>query len=117
MLLNSDDQNTKINTRDLQAAARAVGQQIQIVGASREEGIEPAFAGSRNRRLARSSSVRPPFSIAADRDRDPRRPPRHPLSSRRGISLAGGLISYGANEIGFRQAAVYVGKSSTRETG
>ena len=36
--------NTEINTRDLQAAARAVGQQIQIVGASREEGIEPAFA-------------------------------------------------------------------------
>jgi ABC-type uncharacterized transport system substrate-binding protein len=34
VLMNTDNPNVEINTRDLEAAARAMGQQILIVGAS-----------------------------------------------------------------------------------
>ena len=113
VLLNSDNQNTEINTRDLQAAARAVGQQIQIVGASREQGIEPAFAALAQQKadalfLGPDSffhSRRVEIAILAARHGIPA------IFSTREFPLAGGLISYGANEIGAsRQAGVYVGR-------
>jgi putative ABC transport system substrate-binding protein len=113
VLLNSDNPNTEINTWDLQAAARAVGQQIQIVGASREEGIEPAFAALAQQNagalfLGPDSffhSRRVEIAILAARHGIPA------IFSTREFPLAGGLISYGANEIGAsRQAGVYVGR-------
>jgi putative ABC transport system substrate-binding protein len=43
VLMNTDNPNVDINTRDLQAAARATGQQILIVGASSKRGFDAAF--------------------------------------------------------------------------
>ena len=113
VLLNSDNPNTEINTRDLQAAARAVGQQIQIVGASREQGIEPAFAALAQLKAgalflgpdAFFHSRRVEIAILAARHGIPA------IYTMREFPLAGGLISYGASEIGgSRQAGVYVGR-------
>ena len=113
VLLNSDNPNTEINTRDLQAAARAVGQQIQIVGASREQGIEPAFTALTQQKAgalflgqdAFFHSRRVEIAILAARHGIPA------IYTMREFPLAGGLISYGASEIGgSRQAGVYVGR-------
>src|SRR5262249_23682509 len=44
VLMYTDNPNTEINARDVQAAARTVGQQILIAGVDSRRGFGPAFA-------------------------------------------------------------------------
>jgi putative ABC transport system substrate-binding protein len=113
VLMNSDNPNLDINTRDLQAAARAIGQQILIVRASRERGFEAAFTALAKEKAgalfigpdAFFQSRRVEIVILAARHAIPA------ISSTREFSEAGGLISYGASQIwASEQAGVYMGR-------
>jgi ABC-type uncharacterized transport system substrate-binding protein len=112
-LMNTDNPNAEINTRDLRAAARAVGQQIVIVGVGGKHGFDVAFT-----RLVQSgvgalfispdaffqSRLHEIIALAA----------LHAIPAiygGRDSSAAGGLISYGANQAAVvQQAGVYMGR-------
>ena len=113
VLVNSDNPNTEINTGDLRAAARAVGQEIQIVSASRGRGFEAAFTALGQQKAsalllspdAFFFSRRVEIAILAARHGIPA------IYSTREFPTAGGLISYGAGQMEvWRQAGVYVGR-------
>src|SRR5262245_62010383 len=84
-----------------QAAARAIGQQILIVGASRERGFDAAFAELAKQKAgalfvspdAFFQSRRVEIVILAARHAIPA------ISSTREFAESGGLISYGASQI------------------
>ncbi|MBI3708374.1 MAG: ABC transporter substrate-binding protein [Proteobacteria bacterium] len=112
-LTNSDSPYAQANTEDVQAAARAIGQQIRVVSASGEHDFEPVFATIiRERPGALLVSADPVFvsrrqeliALAA----------RHSIAASyafREFTKAGGLMSYDANlEDVRRQAGVYVGR-------
>jgi putative tryptophan/tyrosine transport system substrate-binding protein len=113
VLLNTDNPNVEINTRDLQAAAHAIGQQILIVGASRERGFDAAFAELAKQKAgalfigpdAFFQSRRVEIVILAARHAIPA------ISSTREFAESGGLISYGASQIwASEQAGLYMGR-------
>jgi putative ABC transport system substrate-binding protein len=113
VLLNTDNPNVEINMRDLQAAARAIGQQILIVGASRERGFGAAFTELAKQKAgalfispdAFFQSRRVEILILAARHAIPA------IFSTREFAESGGLISYGASQIwASEQAGLYMGR-------
>jgi putative ABC transport system substrate-binding protein len=113
VLINTDNPNAEINTRELQAAARAVGQPIQIVGISGKGGVDAAFATLAQHRAAALflspdaffQSRRVEIAILAARHGLPA------IYSSREFAEAGGLIGYGANQAEVaRQAGRYMGR-------
>jgi putative ABC transport system substrate-binding protein len=113
VLMNTDNPNVEINTRDLQLAAHTVGQQILIVGASREHGFDAAFTALAKQKAgalfispdAFFQSRRVEIAILAARHAIPA------ISSTREFAESGGLISYGASQIwASEQAGVYMGR-------
>jgi putative tryptophan/tyrosine transport system substrate-binding protein len=113
VLMYTDNPNTEINTREVQAAARTLRQQILIVGVDSGRGFDSAFA-----RLAQQKAGA--LLISPDAFFQSRRDDIIRLASRQRIptiygsrenSDAGGLISYGASQTGVSyQAGVYVGR-------
>jgi putative tryptophan/tyrosine transport system substrate-binding protein len=113
VLMNTDNPNVEINTRDLQLAAHTIGQQILIVGASREHGFDAAFTALAKQKAgalfispdAFFQSRRVEIAILAARHAIPA------ISSTREFAESGGLISYGASQIwASEQAGVYMGR-------
>jgi ABC-type uncharacterized transport system substrate-binding protein len=113
VLMNTDNPNVEINTRDLQLAAHTIGQQILIVGASREHGFDSAFTALAKQKAgalfispdAFFQSRRVEIAILAARHAIPA------ISSTREFAESGGLISYGASQIwASEQAGVYMGR-------
>ena len=113
VLMNTDNPNVEINTRDLQLAAHTIGQQILIVGASREHGFDAAFTALAKQKAgalfigpdAFFQSRRVEIAILAARHAIPA------ISSMREFAESGGLISYGASQIwASEQAGVYMGR-------
>ena len=96
VLMYTDNPNTEINTRDVQAAARAVGQQILIVGVDSGLLISPdAYFQSRRDEIIHLAASHGIPAIYGSREN----------------SDAGGLISYGASQMGVsHQAGVYMGR-------
>jgi putative tryptophan/tyrosine transport system substrate-binding protein len=105
--------NAETTLRDVQAAARAVGLQIQIIRASTSREIDAAFAT-----MARE---RPDaLIVGGDPFFNSRRVQLALLAARHAVSAAyssreyaevGGLMSYGPNFLdAFRQVGVYVGR-------
>jgi putative ABC transport system substrate-binding protein len=99
--------------RDLEAAARAMGLQIQVLNASTSHEIEAAFATVVRERLDALIVGGGPFfntrrvqlAILAARHVVPM------TSSARAIAEAGGLMSYGSDVLhAIRQAGVYTGR-------
>jgi putative ABC transport system substrate-binding protein len=99
--------------KDLQDAARTVGQEIQVVEASTESQLESGFATLAQLRSDAVIVVAAPFFTAhreklvalADRYRMPA------MYSWREFPAAGGLISYGSSITdAFRQAGAYSGR-------
>jgi putative tryptophan/tyrosine transport system substrate-binding protein len=99
--------------KDLQDAARTVGQEIQVVEASTESQLDSAFATLAQLRSDAVIVVAAPFFTSrherlvalADHYRMPA------MYSWREFPAAGGLISYGASLTdAFRQAGVYSGR-------
>jgi putative ABC transport system substrate-binding protein len=99
--------------RQVQAAARALGQQIKILNASTESEIEAAFAAIV---AARAGAV----AVTANRFFNSRRATVIALAARHAIPalyeyreapLAGGLISYGPSiPEAYRQVGIYAGR-------
>jgi putative ABC transport system substrate-binding protein len=109
VLMNVDNPNT----RDLQAAARAVGQQILILGVGGQRGFDAAFT-SLVERQAGALFISPDAFFQSRRDEIIGLAARHAIPAIYGgreNSEAGGLISYGASQTRVsHQAGLYMGR-------
>jgi putative tryptophan/tyrosine transport system substrate-binding protein len=112
-LLNPNNPNAEARSREVQAAARAIGRQIHVFNATSENEIESSFAA-----LARGGAkalliADDPF-LESQRARLITLAARHALPAiydSRQYVTAGGLASYGTSFADtYRQAGSYVGK-------
>ena len=113
MLVNPKIPASKDHIGEQQAAARALGLSLQIVEASSEGDLAPAFASlAANRASALYidgdslfTGLRAPLAALATQHAMPT------VFNERECVAAGGLMSYGASTIdAYRQAGIYVGR-------
>jgi putative ABC transport system substrate-binding protein len=113
VLVNPNSPVTKSTLKDLKAAARAVGLQIQIIGASTVHEIEAAFSGFVHERPD-ALFVGPDPLFTLRRVQLANLASRHaiPMTSiTREVTDVGGLMSYGGNIVdAYRQMGVYAGR-------
>jgi putative ABC transport system substrate-binding protein len=113
VLLNSKSLSAEAQSRDLQAAAGAIGQQIHILSASTDEDIERAFAILLQERAGGLLICSDPF-LTLRRDQLVALAARHAIPAiypLREYATAGGLMSYGIDfPDAYRQASIYVGR-------
>jgi putative tryptophan/tyrosine transport system substrate-binding protein len=112
-LVNPPNPNAATDTAEIQEAARALGLQLHIEQASNEQQIEAAFGAFAEKRLDA-------VMVAADAYFRSRRDQFAALAAQfalpvtyavREHTVAGGLMSYGANIVeAYRQAGVYAGR-------
>jgi putative tryptophan/tyrosine transport system substrate-binding protein len=113
VLLNPNNPPSATQLKDIQEAARALGQQIHILHASSEAELEAAFATARQVGCGG-------LLVAADPFFNSRRTYIIALAARHAIpaiyeqrehALAGGLMSYGTSlPDGYRQVGIYTGR-------
>jgi putative ABC transport system substrate-binding protein len=113
LLINLTNQNAQFDTRDVQAAAAGIAQQLVIANGGSDADIDAAFAGFARQRVGALVVNPDPFllgrcdrivSLAASQKLPSIFHVREPV-------VAGGLMSYGASFAdGHRQAGVYAGK-------
>ena len=113
VLVNPKSPLTETTLNDLEAAARVMGMQIQVLRAGTSREIEAAFAGfARERPDALFVGVDPVFT--SRRVQLANLASRHAVpmtSSTRELTDAGGLMSYGGNIAdGYRQVGIYAGR-------
>jgi putative tryptophan/tyrosine transport system substrate-binding protein len=113
MLVNSKMPASKDHIRDQQAAARALGLSVQIVEASSERDLAPAFASLADNRAGALyidgdslfSGLRAQLAALATQHAMPT------VFNNRESVVAGGLMSYGASMTdAYRQAGIYAGR-------
>ena len=113
LLVNPDSLTTEPATRELQAAARRIGQSIIVLTARTERDFDAAFATLVERR-AGALVVSDDAVFANRRDILVGLAARHAIPAIYGgreYVAAGGLISYGASTIDqYRQSGIYVGR-------
>jgi putative ABC transport system substrate-binding protein len=112
-LRNPANPNAAAETLDVQTAAHALGQQIQVENAANEREIDTAFAGFARARVDA-------LFVAADPLFTDRRDQVNSLAARHAIPasyvsrinvVAGGLMSYGADYTdAYRQSGLYTGR-------
>jgi len=113
LLINPNNPNADPDTKNLQAAAQALGRRIEVFRAASEAELETAFAAMTEQRLgALFVNIDSFFSAHADQivglAARQRVPASYPL---RQFVTAGGLMSYDANFAeAFRRAAIYAGR-------
>jgi putative ABC transport system substrate-binding protein len=102
-----------VERRDLEAAAKAVGQQLFVLETTSDRDLEPAFASMVERKAGALLIGVGPFLTARQRQLAALAL-RHKLPtarSLRGFVEAGGLMSYGASITdAYRQAGLYAGR-------
>jgi putative tryptophan/tyrosine transport system substrate-binding protein len=112
-LLNPNNPNAETRSRDVQAAARAIGQQIHVFNANSENEIESSFTIFAQEG-ARALLVGDDPFFESQRARLIALAARHALPAvydSRQYVTAGGLVSYGTDFADtYRQAGSYVGK-------
>jgi putative ABC transport system substrate-binding protein len=113
VLVNPANPNAEPYTKDLQAAAAAVGRQIEVLPASTNRDIDAAFANLGKRR-ADALLVAPDTLFTNRRVQFATLGARYlvpALYNDRRFSEAGGLMSYGANIMDItRHTGIYVGR-------
>ena len=113
VLFNPNRPDHMNEVRDVQEAARVMGQQIHLVLASNESGINAAFATAAQLHAGAMLVGSDPF-FNSQRDKIIALAARHSIPAiyeQREFSLAGGLMSYGTNLTdAYRQVGVYVGR-------
>jgi putative ABC transport system substrate-binding protein len=113
VLLNPDSPLHVDQTSEVQDAARAIGQQIQILHAGNESDIDTAFATALQLRAGGMVVGSDPF-FNSQRDKIIALAARYAIPAiyeQREHTLAGGLMSYGTNiSDGYRQVGVYAGR-------
>jgi putative tryptophan/tyrosine transport system substrate-binding protein len=101
------------DTRDVEAAARAAGQQIAVLTATSESEFEPAFAAMVQQRADALLVMADPY-LNSRREQLIALAARHAIPAIyewREFAAAGGLISYGTNlPEAYRQVGVYTGR-------
>ena len=113
LLVNPSNPNAEADTRDLQAAAQALGRRLQVLTAATDRELETAFAAAVEHQVGALFINIESFlfdrreQIAALAARH-RVPTIHPF---REYVAAGGLMSYGASFVdAWRQSGIYVGR-------
>ena len=100
-------------SRDVEAAAHAIGLQTHVLTASSESDIDAAFASLVQRRIGALVVATDPF-FTLHRDRLLALTARHRIAAiydTREYAEAGGLMSYGTNiPDAYRQLGVYAGR-------
>jgi putative ABC transport system substrate-binding protein len=113
VLLNPNNQNLQTRSRDVQEAARTVGQQVLILNAGSENDIDTAFATIVQRRAAALLVGDDPFFLA-HREQIVALAARYTIPASyfvSGFVRAGGLMSYGDDHAeSMRQTGRYVGR-------
>ena len=113
VLFNPDRPTHATEVREVQEAARAIGQQIHILLASNENAINAAFATATQLHAEAMLVGADPF-FNSQRDKIIALAARHSIPAiyeHREFTQAGGLMSYGTNlSAGYRQVGVYVGR-------
>ena len=113
LLVNPSNPNADPDTKNLQAAAQALGRRIEVLRAASEAELETAFTAMTEQRLgALFVNIDSFFTAHADQivalAARHRVPASYPL---RHFVTAGGLMSYDANFTeAFRRAAMYAGR-------
>jgi putative tryptophan/tyrosine transport system substrate-binding protein len=113
LLVNPNNPNAAVQTKEMQAATSALGLQLNVVNAASQNEFDNAFATlSRERTDALVVSADPFFF--SHRDQLAALALRHSMPAiyyAREFAVAGGLISYASSFAdSFRQAATYVGR-------
>jgi putative tryptophan/tyrosine transport system substrate-binding protein len=112
-LVNPTNPNVASDTRDVQAAADALGQKLVVVKASTSNEIDAAFAAAVQQGVAAFYVNADPF-LSSRRDQLIALAARHALPTihwQRDYAVAGGLMSYGASTADAnRQVGIYVGR-------
>ena len=111
LLVNPNNPNATVQTKEIQAAATGLGLQLTILSAGSQTDLDHAFAtGQRTNALVVSAD---PFFFS-HRDQLVALAMRHSMPAiyyAREFAVAGGLISYASSFAdSFRQAATYVGR-------
>jgi putative ABC transport system substrate-binding protein len=113
LLVNPTNPNAEADTRDLQAAAQALGRRLQVLTAGTDHELETAFAAAVEEKISALFINIDSFlfdrrqRIAALAARH-QVPTIHPF---REYVAAGGLMSYGASVVdAWRQSGIYVGR-------
>jgi len=113
ILVNPRSPEAEPQLRDLQAAARAIGQQLRVVNASIEPEIDAALAALVNQRDTALLVTNDPL-FTGRRDQLVALAAQHAIPTiydRRAYAAAGGLMSYGSSfPDTYRQIGVYVGR-------
>jgi putative tryptophan/tyrosine transport system substrate-binding protein len=113
VLSNPKNPNAEDHLDDIKTAARAMGQQLDVLQASNESEIDSAFAALAQRRdNALMLADDPFFSVRRDQIVALAARYRVPTSYyAREFAVAGGLMSYGSSSAAnYRQAGTYVGR-------
>jgi putative ABC transport system substrate-binding protein len=113
LLVDPDNPNAEPDTRDAQAAASALGRQLDVLTARTERDLETAFAAVVQRPVG-GLLVGVAGLFLDRREQLIALAARHAIPAiydRREFPASGGLMSYGANpEDSWRQAGMYVGR-------
>jgi ABC-type uncharacterized transport system substrate-binding protein len=113
LLVNPTNPNAEPDTKEVQAAADSLGQELRVFRASTERDFEMAFAAMVQLRVGALLINVDPFFIGR-REQIVALAARHAVPAiydRREFPVAGGLMSYGASEVeAFRQCGIYVGR-------
>src|SRR5262245_24627739 len=114
VLLNPNNPNLQTRLRDVQEAARKVGQQILIVNAGSESDIDMAFTTIVQQRAAALLVTDDPLFLGSRREQIVALAARHAIPTSYSLSdlvRAGGLMSYGGNTRDqIREAGRYIGR-------
>ena len=113
VLINPKSPEAEPQLRDVQTAARAIGQQIHILNASTERDVDTAFA-TLVQQLDGALLVTNDAFFHDQREQLVELAARHAVPTiydRRAYAAAGGLISYGTHYVGaFRQLGIYTAR-------
>jgi putative tryptophan/tyrosine transport system substrate-binding protein len=113
MLVNPTNAATELEVVDVQAAARALGMQVQLLAATTEQDINEAFAYLAQRGIGALLLQTDPFLLTR-RTQLVALAQRHAVSTIyqfREFAAGGGLMSYGpSNRDAYRKAGVYAGR-------
>ena len=113
LLVNPNTQVGQVQTKDVQEAARALGQSLVVLDGGSDESIDASFAALTQQHVAALMVGADPF-FDTRRDRLIALVAQHQVPAIyqfREYALAGGLMSYGASITDmYRQVGVYVGR-------